>query len=98
MTKGVMSLQRTLKNTIAVISKEEFSDYLLPHITFNACKEAIVEGSRGVLEYKTDTVRINCGKYIVRFRGDSLCIRSPDAQEVVVSGEISSMEFIVCQG
>ena len=93
MTKGVVALQRTLKNTIAVISKEEFSDYLLPHITFNACKEAIVEGSRGVLEYKSDTVRINCGKYIVKFKGDDLCIKAPDTQEVVISGEIVSMEF-----
>ena len=87
-------MQRTLKNTIAVISKEEFSDYLLPHITFNACKEAIVEGSRGVLEYKSDTVRVNCGKYILKFKGDNLCIRSPDAQEIVISGEIIAMEFL----
>ena len=96
MTKGVVSLQRTLKNTIAVISNEEFSDYLLPHITFNACKEAIVEGSRGVLEYKTNTVKINCGKYIVKFKGDNLSIRAPDAQEVIILGEILSMEFISC--
>ncbi|MBO5937089.1 MAG: YabP/YqfC family sporulation protein [Clostridia bacterium] len=89
-------MQRTLKNTIAVISKEEFSDYLLPHITFNACKEAIVEGSRGVLEYKSDTVRVNCGKYILKFKGDNLCIRAPDTQEVVVSGEIVAMEFLSC--
>ncbi|MBO7318603.1 MAG: YabP/YqfC family sporulation protein [Clostridia bacterium] len=89
-------MQRTLKNTIAVISKEEFSDYLLPHITFNACKEAIVEGSRGVLEYKSDTVRVNCGKYILKFKGDNLCIRAPDTQEVVISGEIIAMEFLSC--
>ncbi len=96
MTKGVVSLQRTLKNTIAVISKEEFSDYLLPHITFNACKEAIVEGSRGVLEYKPDTVRINCGKYIVKFKGNNLCIRAPETREVIISGEIVLMEFLSC--
>ena len=89
-------MQRTLKNTIAVISKEEFSDYLLTHITFNACKEAIVEGSRGVLEYKSDTVRVNCGKYILKFKGDNLCIRAPDTQEVVISGEIIAMEFLSC--
>ena len=96
MTKGVVRLQRTLKNTLAVISKEEFSDYLLPQISFNSCKEAIVEGSRGVLEYKPDTVRINCGKYILKFKGDNLCIRAPDTQEVVLTGEIVSMEFLSC--
>ena len=81
---------------MAVIAKEELSDYLLPHITFNACKEVIVEGSRGVLEYKTDIVRINCGKYIVKFKGVDLCIRAPDTEEVIISGEIVSMEFLSC--
>ena len=96
MTKGVVRLQRTLKSTLAVITKEEFSDCLSPQISFNSCKEAIVEGSKGVLEYKSDTVRINCGKYILKFKGDNLCIRAPDAQEVVLSGEIVSMEFLSC--
>lgn len=93
MTKGVIDLQRALKNKIAELSREEFSDYLLPHIIFNSCKEATVEGSRGVLEYKPNTVRVNCGKYILRFEGKNLCIKAPSSDEVIVSGEIFSFEF-----
>ena len=93
MTKGVIDLQRALKNRIAELSKEEFSDYLLPHIIFNSCKEATVEGSKGVLEYKTNRVKINCGKYILKFEGENLCIKAPSCDEVIVSGEIFSFEF-----
>ena len=68
----------------------------MPNITFNSCKVAVIEGSRGVLEYKPDKVRINCGKYILKFTGDSLSIRSPDTNQVVISGEIVSFEFSDC--
>ncbi len=93
MTKGVIDLQRALKNKIAEISREEFSDYLLPHIIFNSCKEATVEGSRGVLEYKNHIIRVNCGKYILKFKGENLCIKAPSCDEVIISGEIFSFEF-----
>ena len=95
MTKGVIYLQRVLKKRIAEISREEFSDYLLPHIIFNSCKEATIEGSRGVLEYKPDTVKVNCGKYRLRFKGENLCIKSPDSDEIIITGEILNFEF--CQ-
>ena len=69
---------------------------MLPHITFNSCKEAIVEGSKGVLEYKDDTVRINSGKYILKFTGNALCIRAPGTDEIVVTGDIFGFEFCSC--
>ena len=91
-----MRMPRTLKSTIAEISKEEFSDYLLPHVIFNSCKEAIVEGSKGVLEYKSHIVRVNCGRYILKFTGDDLCIRAPSGDEVIITGDIFSFEFCSC--
>ena len=86
-------LQRALKNKIAELSREEFSDYLLPHVIFNSCKEATIEGSKGVLEYKTHIVRVNCGKYILKFEGENLCIKAPFCDELIISGEIFSFEF-----
>jgi sporulation protein YqfC len=92
----VIDLQRRIKNRLAEFSREEFSDYLLPHIIFNSSKEATVEGSKGVLEYKTDTVRINCGNYILKFNGVNLSVKAPTPDEISVSGEIVSFEFITC--
>ena len=96
MTKGVIFLKRVLNSKLAELSKEEFSDYLMPHIIFNSCKEATVEGSKGIVEYKPNIVRVNCGKYILRFKGDKLSVKAPTTDEITVSGEIVSFEFCSC--
>lgn len=96
MRKGVICLQRGFRNKLAEFSREEFSDYLMPHIIFNSAKEAIVEGSKGVIEYKPDTVRINCSNYILRFKGVNLSVKAPTPDEICVSGEIVSFEFTSC--
>lgn len=96
MTKGVIGLQRALRNKIAEISKEEFSDYLMPHVIFNSCKEATVEGSKGIIEYKPNKVRVNCGKYILLFKGNDLSVKAPTTEEITVSGEIVTFEFCSC--
>lgn len=92
MTKGVMELQKGLKK-VAEFAKEEFSDYLMPHIIFNSCKEALVEGSKGILEYNKEKVRLNCGKCILMFCGDNLCIRALNSEEIIITGEIVQFEF-----
>lgn len=96
MTKGVIDLQRGFRSRLAEFSKEEFSDYLMPHIIFNSSKEATVEGSKGIIEYKPDTVRINCGNYILRFKGENLSVKAPTPDEISLSGEIVSFEFFSC--
>ena len=93
MTKGVIFLRRVLNSKLAELSKEEFSDYLLPHIIFNSSKEVLIEGSKGILEYKEDVVRINSGNYILKFKGENLSVLSPTADEISISGEIVSFEF-----
>ena len=96
MTKGVITLRRTMNTKLVELSKEEFSDYLMPHVIFNSCKEATVEGSKGIIEYKPDIVRINCGRYILRFKGVNLSVKATTVDEISVSGEIVSFEFCSC--
>ena len=96
MTKGVICLQRAFRNKLAEISKEEFSDYLLPHIIFNSCREATIEGSKGIIEYKPNKVRVNCGNYILLFKGNNLSVKAPTTEEITVSGEIVAFEFCSC--
>ncbi len=92
----MIDLQRGFRNKLTEFSREEFSDYLLPHIIFNSSKEATVEGSKGIIEYKTNTVRVNCGNYILRFKGENLSVKAPTPDEISVSGEIVSFEFASC--
>ena len=89
-------MRRGINSRMLELSKEEFSDYLMPHIIFNSCKEATIEGSKGIVEYKTNIVRVNCGKYILRFRGENLSVKAPTTDEIIVSGEIVSFEFCSC--
>ena len=85
-----------MNTKLVELSKEEFSDYLMPHVIFNSCKEATVEGSKGIIEYKPDIVRINCGRYILRFKGVNLSVKATTVDEISVSGEIVSFEFCSC--
>lgn len=78
---------------MAEFAKEEFSDYIMPHIVFNSCREALVEGSKGILEYNNEKVRLNCGKCILKFCGDNLCIRALNTEAVIITGEIVCFEF-----
>lgn len=68
-------------------------DYLLPHIIFNSCREVLVEGSKGILEYNIKKVSLNTGEYILNFSGDGLCIRNLTVDEVIITGDIVSLEF-----
>ena len=89
-------MRRGINSRLVELSKEEFSDYLMPHVIFNSCKEATVEGSKGIVEYKPNIVRVNCGRYILRFEGDNLSVKAPTTDEIIVSGEIVSFEFCSC--
>ena len=89
-------MQRSFRNKLAEFSREEFSDYLMPHIIFNASREATVEGSKGIIEYKPDIVRVNCGDCILVFKGANLSVKAPTPDEISVSGEIVSFEFSSC--
>lgn len=69
------------------------NDYLLPHIIFNSGCEVLVEGNKGILEYSNNRVSLNAGEYILNFCGDSLCIRNLTVDEVIITGNIVSLEF-----
>ncbi len=93
MTKGVIRMEKSIKDVLYEFKKEEFSDYVLPHIEFNSNTEAIVDGSKGVLQYNQNTVKLNCGRLILKFCGDSLSIRAVSIEQIIVSGQIVSFEF-----
>ena len=70
-------------------------DYKLPHIVFNSSDEVLVEGSKGILEYNTEKIRLNAGECILDFSGANLCIRNLSVDEIIVIGEIESLKFSV---
>lgn len=64
-----------------------------PNIELCADKKVTVEGCKGIIEYNENTVRINCGRLIVKCVGDGLCICAPNSDTITVSGKILSVEY-----
>ena len=55
----------------------------------------IIEGCTGILEYNTDTIRVNTEKYIIQFKGRSLTLRCMTQDSIIVNGYFLSIEFLV---
>lgn len=96
MTKGVIQVTNLMKERINNINRNNFSDFVLPHISVNSNIEAIIDGCFGVVEYSDTSVRINCKTLILKFTGTELSIKTVSEQQYKVSGNILSMEFCSC--
>ena len=66
-------------------------------VYMNVCgnREVIFEGSRGIVEYNENSIKINTGKYIVAFSGRGLHIRCMNEFSLVIAGFITSIEYIM---
>lgn len=82
--------------------KKSLKDILMPDLTtvtgsnieLSGNTEAIVEGCKGVLEYDENTIRLNLGKSSVKFTGVDLCLKCMNAENVIIEGYITSVEFL----
>ena len=65
------------------------------HMEVNGNREVILEGSRGVVEYGENSIKINTGKYIISFQGRGLHIKCMTDCDIVIHGFITSIEYIM---
>lgn len=86
-----MAIINNQTNKKSILSSTD--DYMLPHIVFNSCNEVIIEGSKGILEYNTEKIRLNAGICILDFSGMELCIRNLSLDEIVIAGHIDTFRF-----
>lgn len=93
MTKGVILLHKNIKNKLSELRIDEGSDFLFPHIEFNSNRQVTIDGSKGVIEYNSSVVRLNCGNMILKFCGDDIEIKAAATEQIVLSGQIISFEF-----
>ena len=66
-----------------------------PCIEFSGNREVVIEGSRGVLEYSTDCVRVNTSCMIVTLNGRALNLRCISDSALIIDGFITGVEFTV---
>ena len=57
-------------------------------------RQAAVEHHRGLLGYSREAVEINAGRTRVRILGTALELRAMDRETVVVTGNITAVEYV----
>lgn len=64
-----------------------------PRLELVGNSECIVDGLKGIIEYNSDRIRLNLGRYCVAFIGVGLRIESFSYTGAVIQGDIISMEY-----
>ena len=66
----------------------------IPKFTMLGTGNLVIENYKGVIEYDDNRVRINTGSGMVKITGERLFIREITSEDIMVEGEIKSVEFI----
>lgn len=66
-----------------------------PCMELSGNRELLIEGSKGVLEYTCDTVRVNTGGMILTVAGRELNLRCISESALIIDGFILSLSFTV---
>ena len=66
-----------------------------PCIELSGNREVLIEGSRGVLEYSPETVRINTSDMILSVFGRGLDLRCISESALIIDGFVTRIDFTV---
>ncbi|HHW49691.1 MAG TPA: sporulation protein YqfC [Clostridiaceae bacterium] len=66
----------------------------IPKMTMIGNKDLIIENYKGIIEYESNRIRINTGAGIIKITGDLMTIKEITSEDILVSGNISSLEFL----
>lgn len=66
----------------------------LPRIELIGKEELRMEQHRGILAYGTEEIHISGGKLVVRVKGRGLELRAMNPTELLITGEILSVELV----
>ncbi len=64
------------------------------HVEITGTREFFIENHKGILEYTDNEIKINAGKNILRVVGSGLSVNSMTANELNLTGDIQTVEFI----
>ena len=62
-------------------------------ITVTGGRRAHIENHKGILEYGDEEICVNGGKLILKIRGSDLELRSMNAEEMLVTGFLTGVDF-----
>lgn len=64
-----------------------------PHIELCGISQCVVDGLKGITEYRDDKIRIDLGKYSISVFGSELYINAFTKEGAVIEGTIISLEY-----
>jgi sporulation protein YqfC len=65
----------------------------VPKMIMVGNSDLVIENYKGVVEYEPERIRLNTGTGVVKITGRMLSIREITSEDVMVSGDIESLEF-----
>lgn len=65
----------------------------LPKITLVGNLQLYIENHKGIVEYGNLRIRVNTNAGILRILGKNMVIKTIVAEEIIIVGEIDSIEF-----
>ncbi|HHY42637.1 MAG TPA: sporulation protein YqfC [Thermoanaerobacterales bacterium] len=65
----------------------------VPRVVVTGKIAVFIENHKGIVEYNSDSVKINTSVGVVCIKGKQLLIKTIVADEITVEGEISAVEF-----
>ena len=65
----------------------------VPKLMVTGCKRIMIENHRGLLLLNPDLIKIKGGKVTVSVRGDKLDLIAMTGEEMLITGNIVSVEF-----
>lgn len=95
--KKIDRIKKDIEKTEKIINKLQIpigAMFNMPHFEMNGNREVIIEGCKGILEYDENIIKINTGKIISQFIGRNLSIKGLGPNDLIVTGFITSIEFI----
>ena len=66
-----------------------------PRVTITGTSRAHIENHRGLLEYGEEQITVNAAGMMIRLRGERMEIAAMTDLELVVTGTVLSVEFLV---
>ena len=66
----------------------------LPKVELVGDRELRIENHRGILAYGPEEIHISGGKLVVRVKGSGLELGAMDPTQLLITGEISSVELV----
>ena len=87
------------KNTV----KEKVSELLelpreiildVPKLVFAGNTHLSIENYKGIIEYTDHVIRINTSTHMLKITGENLEIKTIMAEEIMVGGNITAIEFV----